>query len=83
MVGSFAGPGWQIFRSSTFPGEDFGRRLEREGPLPAAELRSMALQLARAQEAIRSGGVLHRDLKPAKVLLDTQGRVRGTDFGVA
>jgi eukaryotic-like serine/threonine-protein kinase len=49
----------------------------------SVEARTLALQLLGALDHIHSAGVVHRDVKPANVLIDSGGRARLTDFGIA
>ena len=51
------------------------------GTLPDAE--AVAEELLDALAAVHAAGILHRDIKPANLLLDDQGYVRLTDFGIA
>jgi serine/threonine-protein kinase len=58
------------------------RRLERDGPLPLAEVTRIARDVAAALDYARQQDVIHRDVKPGNVLLDRE-RAIVCDFGVA
>jgi hypothetical protein len=64
-------------------GEDLGTLLRRIGRLPQDKAVQMARQLCAGLAAAHERGVLHRDLKPANVMVDGEGQVRLTDFGIA
>jgi serine/threonine protein kinase len=64
-------------------GEDLASLVRRIGRLPQDKAIEIARQLCAAIAAAHDKGVLHRDLKPANVMLDGEGHVRITDFGLA
>jgi len=64
-------------------GEDLASLLRRIGRLPQDKAVDISRQLCAGLAAAHEAGVLHRDLKPANVMLDSRGKVRITDFGLA
>ena len=64
-------------------GEDLASLLRRIGRFPQDKAIEIARQLCAGLAAAHERGVLHRDLKPANVMIDGDGNVRITDFGIA
>jgi predicted Ser/Thr protein kinase len=64
-------------------GEDLASLLRRIGRLPQDKALEIARQLCAGLAAAHDKGVLHRDLKPGNIMLDGQGQLRITDFGLA
>ena len=64
-------------------GEDLASLLRRIGRIPEDKAVELARQLCAGVAAAHERGVLHRDLKPANVMIDGNGDVRITDFGIA
>ncbi|MFF4981494.1 protein kinase [Streptomyces sp. NPDC001046] len=62
-------------------GEPLHERLRR-GPLAPGEAARIGLAVLGALHAAHSVGIVHRDVKPANVLLGPDGRVVLTDFGI-
>jgi eukaryotic-like serine/threonine-protein kinase len=54
-----------------------------KGPAPPEAAVDVTLQILRAARYAHKHGVVHRDIKPHNVLIDQDGRVRVTDFGIA
>jgi tetratricopeptide (TPR) repeat protein len=64
-------------------GEDLATLLKRVGRLPSEKVVDIGRQLCAGLAAAHAKGVLHRDLRPASILIDNDGLVRITDFGVS
>ena len=57
--------------------------LDEQGPLPPARAAEIGLGVLAALSAAHAEGILHRDVKPANILVGPDGRVVLTDFGIA
>jgi hypothetical protein len=68
--------------SEFIDGPSLRDRVDERGPLPEGELQRLAVGTATALTAIHGAGVVHRDFKPANVLLGPDGP-RVVDFGIA
>jgi serine/threonine protein kinase len=64
-------------------GEGLERVLEREGRLPPPRVADIGVQACAALEAAHARGVVHRDVKPANLLVRRDSVLKVVDFGIA
>ncbi|WP_431896015.1 serine/threonine-protein kinase [Nonomuraea sp. bgisy101] len=64
-------------------GRSLDRAVRDDGPLPPHRVAAIGLRMLEALTAAHTSGILHRDVKPANVMLTDDGRVLLTDFGIA
>lgn len=64
-------------------GDDLSVLLKRIGRFPSERAVEISRQICFGLHAIHTEGLVHRDLKPANVIIDSSGRPRITDFGIA
>jgi serine/threonine protein kinase len=57
--------------------------LEKKGPLAVADIQRILWEAACALGHAHQRGVVHRDVKPANIMFDHDGRVMLTDFGIS
>ncbi len=64
-------------------GEPMSTILEREQTLPERRLIDMLIHTCRGLQAAHDAGIMHRDIKPGNLLVQGDGVVKITDFGVS
>lgn len=71
------------FAMELVEGQDLGKWVQSSGPMPSRRAAEVVAHVADALQHAHQRGVIHRDLKPTNILLDTAGKVRVVDFGLA
>ncbi len=64
-------------------GKPLSAVIAEQGPMPAEVVTEILHQTASALHAAHEAGVVHRDVKPANIVVDDDGYARLTDFGIS
>ncbi|MCD4658268.1 MAG: serine/threonine protein kinase [Planctomycetes bacterium] len=64
-------------------GEDLRQRLLRKGVFPPIEALDICMQVAEGLNVAHKKGIIHRDIKPDNIMIEREGNVKITDFGLA
>ena len=64
-------------------GEPLSTLIRERAPMPQAEVTDILYQAALALQAAHEADVVHRDVKPANIVVDANGYAKLTDFGIA
>ncbi|RYJ03927.1 MAG: serine/threonine protein kinase, partial [Actinomycetales bacterium] len=64
-------------------GHSLAELLRESGPMPTEQVMSVVVQVSEALAAAHAAGVVHRDVKPANIMLTPAGRTVLVDFGIA
>ncbi len=80
-IQSRAGLQWYVME--LVPGANVAQLVNREGPFPTQKTERMLFEALSALEHAHSLGLVHRDIKPENMLIEPDGRLRITDFGLA
>jgi hypothetical protein len=74
--------GVPYFAMEFIDGDNVKDLVGEAGRLPVAWAAAIGVQAARGLEAVHRASVVHRDVKPANIMLARDGRVRVVDFGI-
>lgn len=64
-------------------GRTLKQMIQEDGPMSPVQARSVLRDIASALQAAHAMGIVHRDVKPENIFVDTEGRALLADFGVA
>lgn len=64
-------------------GTDLKEYIRQRGPLPPREAVRIMTQIVSAISVAHQNRIIHRDIKPQNILIDEEGNVKITDFGIA
>lgn len=81
--GGFTRNGRAYLVMEYLPGGSLLERVQRNGPIPAAEAIDIGIKIGKALAVAHDAGVLHRDVKPANIMISAYGEPALGDFGIA
>ncbi|TQL67800.1 serine/threonine protein kinase [Nocardioides albertanoniae] len=64
-------------------GQTLAHMVRDDGPLPIEDAANLTGQMASALRSAHAAGIVHRDVKPANIVVGRGGRAKLTDFGIA
>lgn len=73
----------QFYAMELMKGGSLEDQLQKRGRLPWEQVIEYGKQMCAALDYLHKHGVIHRDLKPANFLLDEEGTIKLSDFGLA
>ena len=74
--------GVNFFSMEFVEGQSLGDLLRKDGPLPPESAAGYILQAARGLQFAHERGMIHRDIKPDNLMLNSQGVVKVADLGL-
>ncbi len=74
--------GLKYFAMQYVDGEDLGKKIQKK-PLSLSEVLNYAKQVCRGLKYAHDQNIIHRDIKPQNILIDTNNVCRLSDFGIA
>jgi serine/threonine-protein kinase len=80
-IQSRAGLTW--YTMELIPGANLAQLVQRHGPFSVDQTERLLTEALSALEQAHGLGLIHRDLKPENMLIEPDGRLRITDFGLA
>lgn len=83
ILGSFEHENKQVLVMEYASGGTLSMEIKKAGRLPPRRVATVIQELAEALRYVHQKGVMHRDLKPDNVLLDSNGSIKLADFGLA
>ena len=75
--------GHQFLAARCIEGVSLEQRIRAEGALPVDDVVRMVAEIASGLDALHAAGLVHRDVKPANIMLDESGGALLTDFGLS
>ncbi len=83
LIGFGEEKGLLFYSMEYVDGENLQQQLRREKKIGWERVVDIAIEVCSALKHAHDFGVIHRDLKPANLMINSQGKVKLTDFGIA